>query len=167
MFPDLFNQGQGGFPVRGLVHADHVAPLVKHDLDGIQNIDDGNALRPAQGRATELKIKIPNGFGRGPRRRRRFPPGHIGQHLAFKSSTPFMHDVILRRDLIELRNLAHVAELIIRCALQRKESRGLHYTLDYPETDDINYRRDSVLGRVGDVSWGETIGPAPFAEKSS
>ena len=36
-------------------------------------------------------------------------------------------------DLIELRNLVVTADLIVRCAMQRKESRGLHYSRDYPE----------------------------------
>ena len=46
-------------------------------------------------------------------------------------------------DLIELRNLVQAAELIVRCALERKESRGLHFTLDHPQTDSI--ARDTVL----------------------
>jgi L-aspartate oxidase len=48
-------------------------------------------------------------------------------------------------DVIELRNIAIVAGLIIDCALQRKESRGLHYNIDYPEKDDKNWLRDTIL----------------------
>ena len=50
-------------------------------------------------------------------------------------------------DLIELRNLVMVAELIVKSAMQRKESRGLHFTLDYPELLADDEIRDTLLSR--------------------
>ena len=55
----------------------------------------------------------------------------------------------LTPDLVELRNLADVAMLVVECARQRKESRGLHYLLDHPKPDD-RWVRDTVLTR-GDL----------------
>jgi len=51
-------------------------------------------------------------------------------------------------DLLELRNLVTVASLVVDCALSRKESRGLHYTLDYPNRDDARFLRDTVMRRI-------------------
>jgi L-aspartate oxidase len=56
-------------------------------------------------------------------------------------------DFLLTKDLIELRNLLTVAQLVVQCALLRKESRGLHYTVDYPEKDDAHFKHDTVLVR--------------------
>jgi L-aspartate oxidase len=57
--------------------------------------------------------------------------------------TEYYSNYRVTRDLIELRNLVCVAELVIHCALARKESRGLHQTIDYP--DLLPTARDTVL----------------------
>ncbi|MCK5185692.1 MAG: L-aspartate oxidase, partial [Deltaproteobacteria bacterium] len=67
--------------------------------------------------------------------------------LLQKEITQYYWDSILTGDLIELRNIATVSELIITCALRRKESRGLHYTLDYQEKDDKHFSKDTIVER--------------------
>ena len=62
---------------------------------------------------------------------------------------------LITRDLLELRNLADVARLIVACAQERKESRGLHYTLSWPRRDDVTWVRDTVLlrGKPAPEAW--------------
>jgi L-aspartate oxidase len=59
----------------------------------------------------------------------------------------YYRNFIITRDLIELRNIATVGKLIIQCAMMRKESRGLHYNIDYPEKDNDHCRKDTIVSR--------------------
>ena len=71
--------------------------------------------------------------------------------------------------LLEVRNLVCVAELIVRSALKRKESRGLHYTLDYPDLAEeaintlvllfaVSNMTNQTVGRIGLVGTGAVGG---------
>jgi len=64
-----------------------------------------------------------------------------------KEIREYYWDFRVSADLIELRNIAMVAELIIKCAGHRKESRGLHHNIEYPYRDDRRWQKDTILRR--------------------
>ena len=64
-----------------------------------------------------------------------------------KEIREYYWDFKITSDLIELRNIAMVAELIIQCAVLRKESRGLHYNIQYADKDDKFWLKDTILRR--------------------
>jgi len=67
--------------------------------------------------------------------------------LLIREIDEYYRNFLITSDLLELRNIAVVAKLIVTCARLRKESRGLHYNLDYPQKDDVNWEKDTVIWR--------------------
>ena len=70
--------------------------------------------------------------------------------LIYREIETYYKKTKISDSLLELRNIALNARLIISCAMYRKESRGLHFTTDYPKTDDNNWLKDTLLKRHND-----------------
>jgi L-aspartate oxidase len=66
-------------------------------------------------------------------------------HLMTRDIREFYRRNPVRSDVVELRNMATAAQLLIESAMMRKESRGLHFNIDYPERDDLNFKRDTII----------------------
>ncbi len=117
--PSLPGTGATGAAVEGvlLVHDRDEIRSLMWDLVGIVRTDDRLIL--AEGRLRQIAVQYSQLW-----------PRH--------APTP---------ELVELRNLVQTALLITWCAQRRRESRGLHYLLDYPHRDNERFLRDTILSR--------------------
>jgi L-aspartate oxidase len=99
--------------------------LIRHDMDEIQNLmeDYVGIIR------SDLRLQ------------------RAGRRLAIIAAEVenYWRRTVVSTEILELRNLAQVARLIVKCARQRRESRGLHTTTDYPGLDPILGVRDTVI----------------------
>ena len=101
--------------------------LISHDKEEVQSImwDYVGIVR------SDLRLK---------RARRRV-------NLIYKEVEKYYKKTKISEGLLELRNLVLNAKLIIASALHRRESRGLHYTTDYPQKDDVNWLKDTIISQ--------------------
>jgi hypothetical protein len=82
------------------------------------------------------------------RTNKRLQRAHARIQLLQDEIQEYYWDFTVTSDLLELRNIATLAGLIVDCALHRPESRGLHYNLDFPSADPAWSQKDSVLKRA-------------------
>jgi L-aspartate oxidase len=136
-----------------VVYAQSAAKAIKDSFDQIPELDMPIPWDESRVKDSDEDVVISHNWDE----LRRFMWDYVGivrtqkrleraQHrikLLQKEILEYYTNYKVANDLIELRNLATVAELIIRSAMERKESRGLHFSLDYPDLGRI--ARDTVL----------------------
>lgn len=92
----------------------------------------------------EIIKKIMQGYAGIVRSRRLLKYANTRLTGIYEEVNKFYRNNPVKKEVIETRNLAIVASLIVRSALQRKESRGLHYVIDYPETSS-SFKKDTII----------------------
>ena len=120
--------------------ADSYAKIPSWNKDGVENLDEWILIKHERKEAQSIMwdyVGIVRSTARLKIALRRID-------LIYENVKDFYHRTILSKRLLELRNQALVSQLIIRSALKRKESRGLHYSTDFPENRDPS-RTDTVL----------------------
>ncbi|MFT3842978.1 MAG: L-aspartate oxidase [Myxococcaceae bacterium] len=143
--------------LEGLVFGHRTAKVASEEIKGVANIPDPAAWDPGSAVESDESVMVTHNW----EEIRRLMWNYVGivrtnKRLArAKARLSLLREEIreyywhfnVTRDVIELRNIADVANLIVDCASRRKESRGLHYTLDYPNLDDHNWLHDTVVQR--------------------
>jgi L-aspartate oxidase len=124
----------------------------KPDFSAVENWDVGSAVRSEESVVVsqdwgELRRYMWNyvGIVRSDKRLMRARRRH---DLLMEEISEYYWNYHVTGDLLELRNIATVADLIINSAVKRKESRGLHYTSDYPAEEQA-LAVDTILSRFG------------------
>ena len=99
----------------------------------------GNSYAKVADRIKQFREECPNGSIET--EQTTLPDGQ----MILKAINSYYYSHPVSYSIIELRNIATVADLIVRSASRRKESRVLHYILDYPERDDDKWKRDTII----------------------
>ncbi|MCD4829093.1 MAG: L-aspartate oxidase [Candidatus Cloacimonetes bacterium] len=93
----------------------------------------------------EILQSIMQGYVGITRSRRLLKYARARIHNIYQEIENFYQHNVVRHEVIESRNLAIVADIIVRSALTRRESRGLHQVVDHPGHDDENFQRDTII----------------------
>ena len=141
------------FGKRAAMLARDLLPRVKEDAPPIPEWNPGNALDPDEGVVVthnweEVRRLMWNYVGIV-RSQKRLDRARTRLQLLRSEIREYYWQYKVTPDLVELRNVADVALLIVECARRRKESRGLHFLLDHPAPDD-RWLKDTVITR-GDL----------------